>query len=49
MINHIIYELKPFNPRSIKLGNKALEIYKQELQTMPRFEGIEWETILETY
>ncbi|EFB42475.1 MAG: hypothetical protein AB7E63_00400 [Parachlamydia sp.] len=31
MINHIIYELKPFNPRSIKLGNKALEIYKQEL------------------
>lgn len=47
--NKIIYELKPNNPRAIRLGNKQLEIYKNELQAIPRFKDIQWKTILDTY
>lgn len=47
--NRTIYELKPFNPRGIQMGAKQLNIYMQELQTMPRFQGIQWKTILDFY
>jgi RHS repeat-associated protein len=47
--NGIIYELKPFNPRAIKLGQKQLDIYVEELKTIPRYKDIEWKKILETY
>ncbi|MBO4232714.1 hypothetical protein FO675_00065 [Riemerella anatipestifer] len=47
--NQTIYELKPFNPRAMKAGEKQLQIYMQELQTIPRFQGINWKTVLETY
>jgi RHS repeat-associated protein len=45
----IIYELKPFNPRAMQAGQKQLQMYMQELQTMPRFQGINWQTILDVY
>jgi len=47
--NNTIYELKPFNPRAMKEGLNQLNMYKQELQTMPQFKGIDWKTILDTY
>lgn len=47
--NRRIYELKPFNPRAMKQGEKQLQMYLQELETMPDFQGWKWETILETY
>ena len=47
--NKTIYELKPFNPRAMKQGEKQLQIYKEELKAMPRFQDWEWQTILETY
>lgn len=53
--NGIIYELKPFNPRSIQQGLRQLDIYLQELQSpatllkYPELRGINWKTILETY
>ncbi|MDI9359020.1 MAG: hypothetical protein QM528_08735, partial [Phycisphaerales bacterium] len=47
--NKIIYELKPFNPRSIKAGEKQLQMYKEELESMPQFKGIEFKTVLDTY
>ncbi len=47
--NGIIYELKPNNPRAIKEGIKQLERYKKELESMDRFKGIEWKTVLDTY
>jgi RHS repeat-associated protein len=47
--NGIIYELKPNNPRSILGGNKQLQMYLNEIQSMPRFKGIQWKTILEIY
>ncbi len=47
--NGKIYQLKPNNPRSIKQGQKQLDLYKRELETIKNFEGVEWETILETY
>ena len=47
--NRRIYELKPFNPRAMKQGEKQLQMYLQELETIPRFQGWKWETILETY
>jgi len=46
---HTIYELKPFNPRAVELGQKQLEMYKEELKLVPRFKDIEWKTILENY
>lgn len=44
-----IYELKPNNPRAIKQGNKQLEMYAKELESMPRFKGIKWKKKLDTY
>lgn len=45
----IIYELKPFNPRAMQQGQRQLNMYMQELQTMPEFKGINWKTVLDTY
>jgi hypothetical protein len=45
----IIYELKPNNPRAILQGQKQLQMYMQELQAMPRFQGINWITVLDVY
>ena len=47
--NRTIYELKPYNPRAMKQGEKQLEMYKKELESMPRFQGWEWKTHLDTY
>jgi hypothetical protein len=47
--NSTIYELKPFNPRAMQQGQKQLNMYMQELQTMPQFKGINWKTVLDTY
>jgi len=53
--NGIIYELKPFNPRAMKAGQKQLNMYLQEIQSPatllkhPEFRGIDWKTVLETY
>jgi len=53
--NGIIYELKPFNPRAMKAGQKQLNMYLQEIQTPsillkhPEFKGIKWKTVLDTY
>jgi hypothetical protein len=45
ILNNKIYELKPFNPRAMKLGKKQLEIYKNELNSMPDFINRNFETI----
>jgi hypothetical protein len=47
--NGIIYELKPNNPRAILQGQKQLQMYMQELQGMPKYQGIQWKTVLDTY
>lgn len=47
--NSTIYELKPYNPRGIQTGTQQLHIYRQELQTMPRFQGVDWKTVLDFY
>lgn len=47
--NGIIYELKPNNPRAILQGQKQLQMYMKELQTMPRFQGVNWKMVLDTY
>lgn len=47
--NGIVHELKPYNPRSIKAGNRQLNGYIEELKTMPRFKGISWKPKLDTY
>jgi hypothetical protein len=47
--NRTIYELKPFNPRAMQQGQMQLNMYMQELQTMPQFKGINWKTVLDTY
>ena len=47
--NSTIYELKPFNPRAMTEGRKQLNMYMQELQTMPQFQGVDWKTVLDTY
>lgn len=47
--NRTIFELKPFNPRAMQQGQRQLNMYMQELQTMPRFQGIQWRTVLDTY
>ncbi|MDR1682140.1 MAG: hypothetical protein LBS25_01955 [Candidatus Symbiothrix sp.] len=47
--NSTIYELKPFNPRAMQQGQRQLNMYMQELQTMPQFKGINWKTVLDTY
>jgi RHS repeat-associated protein len=48
-VNGKVYELKPNNPRAIREGRKQLEMYIEELKTIPDFKGIQWEGILETY
>jgi hypothetical protein len=40
---------EPNNPRAILQGQKQLQMYMQELQTMPRFQGVNWKTVLDTY
>ena len=47
--NGIIYELKPNNPRAIRMGYEQLEKYMEELKTMPEFKGINWKTVLDKY
>ena len=47
--NGIIYELKPNNPRAIRMGQKQLETYLEEIKTIPRYQGVDWKTVLETY
>ncbi|MNE14051.1 hypothetical protein D3C80_1069100 [compost metagenome] len=44
-----IFELKPFNPRAMKAGQKQLDMYKRELESMPEFKGTIWKTVLDTY
>jgi len=48
-VNGKVYELKPNNPRAVKDGMKQLELYINELKTMPEYKGINWEGILEVY
>lgn len=48
-VNGKVYELKPNNPRAIKAGMKQLEIYINELKTMPEYKNVNWEGILEVY
>lgn len=47
--NGKVYELKPNNPRGIRAGMKQLNVYMEELKTMDRFKGKNWEGILEVY
>lgn len=47
--NSTIYELKPFNPRAMQQGQNQLNTYMKELQTMPRFQGVDWKKVLDTY
>ena len=47
--NSTFYELKPYNPRAMQQGKKQLQMYIQELQTIPQFKGIQWKAVLETY
>lgn len=47
--NSTICELKPFNPRGMQQGQKQLNMYMQELQTIPRFQGVQWKTVLDFY
>ena len=47
--NHIIYELKPNNPRAIKQGYKQLDMYLKEIMSMPKHNMHNWKTVLETY
>jgi hypothetical protein len=47
--NGLIHELKPFNPRAMKAGEKQLQLYKTELESLPEYQGISWKTILDTY
>jgi hypothetical protein len=45
----IVYELKPNNPRALKLGETQAKGYISELQTMERFKGIQWKYVVEPY
>jgi hypothetical protein len=45
----IIYEFKPNNPRAILSGQKQLQMYLNEIKTIPEFQGINWQTVLEVY
>ncbi|HEM3512047.1 hypothetical protein [Streptococcus suis] len=44
--NKIIHELKPNNPNQIKLGNKQLQGYLDELEAITDYK---WTGILDTY
>ena len=41
-----VYELKPYNPRQIKIGTKQLEGYLKEIEEVF---GDGWTTVLDTY
>ena len=45
--NQIIYELKPYNPRSIKQGLKQLDMYEKVLKEQGS-KG-EWKHVLDLY
>lgn len=45
----IIYELKPNNPRAIQQGQRQLDMYLKELQSIPEYKGFNWKTVLDTY
>ncbi|HWZ03836.1 MAG TPA: RHS repeat-associated core domain-containing protein, partial [Mucilaginibacter sp.] len=47
--NGIIYELKPNNARAIRQGEQQLQIYLNELKSMPEFKGINWKKVLDVY
>jgi hypothetical protein len=47
--NRTIYELKPFNPRAMQQGQRQLNMYMKELQTIPEYKGFNWKTVLDTY
>jgi len=47
--NSIIYELKPNNPRSIASGQRQLQSYLDEIQSIPKFQGTNWSTVLDLY
>ena len=42
-------ELKPYYQRAMQQGKKQLQMYIQELQTIPQFKGIQWKAVLDTY
>lgn len=42
-----IYELKPFNPRAVKAGEKQLKNYKTAMEKA--YPGTIWTTVLDTY
>lgn len=42
----IIYELKPYNPRAMRQGNKQLEMYRKEVEEIY---GGGWKTKLDVY
>ena len=44
--NQIIYELKPNNPKQIKLGKKQLQGYIDEMKSI---DGGDWKGVLDTY
>lgn len=47
--NRTIYKLNPYNPRAMKAGQKQLDMYMKELQTIPEYKGFNWNSILDTY
>lgn len=47
--NGKVYELKQNNPRAIRDGMKQLEMYINELKTMPEYKNVNLEGILEVY
>jgi RHS repeat-associated protein len=53
--NGTIFELKPFNPRAMKAGEKQLNTYLKEITSpemlakYPEFNGIQWKTVLDKY
>ncbi|WP_413513496.1 RHS repeat domain-containing protein [Myroides odoratus] len=38
-----------YTKSNLKLGQKQLNMYKSELETMQRFKGVQWKTVLDTY
>ena len=45
----ISYELKPYNPRALKLGNRQLSVYLDEIKSLPKYHDMDWKAVLETY
>jgi hypothetical protein len=44
-----VFELKPFNPRAMRAGERQLEAYAEELRSIPEFSGRDWTKALEVY